>query len=200
MAVTPNYSWPVPVNTDLVKDGAEAIKDLGDAIDATVFGLPSGAVVQVLSTTKTDTFSASVTIGAFSAVTGLSASITPSTATNKVLVIAHLHLSTTTNYGVGAFRLKRGATVVGVGDSAGSRKQQTGAGSAQAQSAIDIQNVAISFLDSPETTSATTYSVEFYNYDINTTATIYLNRSQSDPDNNAGFRPISTITLMEVTA
>jgi len=43
MAVTPNYSWPVPVNTDYVKDGAEAIKDLGDAIDATVFGLPAPA-------------------------------------------------------------------------------------------------------------------------------------------------------------
>jgi len=49
MAVTPNYSWPVPVNTDLVKDGAEAIKDLGDAIDATVFGLPSGALALVKS-------------------------------------------------------------------------------------------------------------------------------------------------------
>ena len=36
MAVTPNYSWPVPVNTDLVKDGAVAIKDLGDAVDATL--------------------------------------------------------------------------------------------------------------------------------------------------------------------
>ena len=47
MAVTPNYSWPVPVNTDYVKDGAEALKDLGDAIDATVFGLPSGALALV---------------------------------------------------------------------------------------------------------------------------------------------------------
>ena len=51
MAVTPNYSWPVPVNTDLVKDGAEAIKDLGDAIDATVFGLPSGALALINTTT-----------------------------------------------------------------------------------------------------------------------------------------------------
>ena len=67
MAVTPNYSWPVPVNTDYVKDGAEAIKDLGDAIDATVFGLPSGALTlvktQVIGTAVT-----SVTVtGAFSA-------------------------------------------------------------------------------------------------------------------------------------
>lgn len=42
MAVTPNYSWPVPVATDYVKDGWEAISDLGNAIDTTVAGLGSG--------------------------------------------------------------------------------------------------------------------------------------------------------------
>ena len=36
---TPNYGWPVPTSTDYVKDGALAIETLGDAIDATVFGL-----------------------------------------------------------------------------------------------------------------------------------------------------------------
>jgi hypothetical protein len=36
MATTPNYSWPTPDDTDLVKDGAGAIRDLGDAIDTTV--------------------------------------------------------------------------------------------------------------------------------------------------------------------
>jgi hypothetical protein len=36
---TPNYGWPVPTSTDYVKDGATAIEALGDAIDATVFGL-----------------------------------------------------------------------------------------------------------------------------------------------------------------
>jgi hypothetical protein len=48
MAVTPNYGWPVPVATDLVKDGYAAIADLGDAIDATVFGL-GGSPDTVLS-------------------------------------------------------------------------------------------------------------------------------------------------------
>ena len=43
MAVTPNFSWPVPVATDYVKDGWEAISDLGNAIDTTVAGLSSGA-------------------------------------------------------------------------------------------------------------------------------------------------------------
>ena len=36
---TPNYSWPVPTSTDYVKDGATAIEALGDAIDATVYGI-----------------------------------------------------------------------------------------------------------------------------------------------------------------
>ena len=39
---TPNYGWPVPTSTDYVKDGATAIEALGDAIDATVYGLGSG--------------------------------------------------------------------------------------------------------------------------------------------------------------
>lgn len=47
MAVTPNYSWPIPVATDYVKDGYDAIADLGNAIDTTVAGLPSGALTLV---------------------------------------------------------------------------------------------------------------------------------------------------------
>ncbi len=47
MAVTPNYGWPVPVATDYVKDGYAAIADLGDAIDSTVFGLPSAGLTLV---------------------------------------------------------------------------------------------------------------------------------------------------------
>ena len=51
--VTPNYSWPVPTSTDLVKDGATAIEALGDAIDATVFGLPASGFALINATTFT---------------------------------------------------------------------------------------------------------------------------------------------------
>jgi hypothetical protein len=44
MAITPTYSWPLPDDDDLVKDGAEAIRDLGNAIDTTVDGLGIGLV------------------------------------------------------------------------------------------------------------------------------------------------------------
>lgn len=51
MAITPNYSWPLPDDTSLVKDGAEAIRDLGNAIDTTVDGLPGAGLVHINSTT-----------------------------------------------------------------------------------------------------------------------------------------------------
>lgn len=37
MALSPNYSWPEPNDSDFVKNGADAIRDLGDAIDATLY-------------------------------------------------------------------------------------------------------------------------------------------------------------------
>jgi len=46
---TPNYGWPVPTSTDYVKDGAVAIEALGDAIDATVFGLPTAGLTLIKS-------------------------------------------------------------------------------------------------------------------------------------------------------
>ena len=58
--VTPNYSWPVPTSTDLVKDGATAIEALGDAIDATVFALPSGGLTLINTTSFSGVASQSV--------------------------------------------------------------------------------------------------------------------------------------------
>jgi hypothetical protein len=53
--VTPNFNWPVPTSTDLVKDGATAIEALGDSIDGSLVDLKGGTTGQVLSkTTNTD--------------------------------------------------------------------------------------------------------------------------------------------------
>lgn len=46
---TPNFGWPVPTSTDLVKDGATAIESLGDSIDASLLDLKGGTTGQVLS-------------------------------------------------------------------------------------------------------------------------------------------------------
>jgi hypothetical protein len=46
---TPSFNWPVPVSSDLVKDGATAIESLGDAIDASMTDLKGGTTGQVLA-------------------------------------------------------------------------------------------------------------------------------------------------------
>jgi hypothetical protein len=46
---TPNFGWPVPTSTDLVKNGATAIEALGDAIDASMADLEGGTTGQILS-------------------------------------------------------------------------------------------------------------------------------------------------------
>jgi hypothetical protein len=47
--VTPNFNWPVPTSTDLVKDGATAIEALGDSIDGSLVDLKGGTTNQVLA-------------------------------------------------------------------------------------------------------------------------------------------------------
>jgi hypothetical protein len=64
---TPNYGWPVPTSTDYVKDGATAIEALGDAIDATVFGLGSAGLTLVKTQTIGSAVSSVTVTGAFSA-------------------------------------------------------------------------------------------------------------------------------------
>ena len=49
---TPNFGWPVPTSTDLVKDGATAIEALGDGIDASLLDLKGGTTGQILAKTS----------------------------------------------------------------------------------------------------------------------------------------------------
>ena len=54
MATTTNYSWTTPDDTDLVKDGAAAIRTLGSSIDTTVFNNAGAAVAKSTIDAKGD--------------------------------------------------------------------------------------------------------------------------------------------------
>ena len=58
MANTTNYSWETPDDTDLVKDGAAAIRTLGTAIDTTVFNNASAAIAKTIVDAKGDIIAA----------------------------------------------------------------------------------------------------------------------------------------------
>jgi hypothetical protein len=54
MATTTNYSWTTPDDTDLVKDGASAIRSLGTAIDTTVFTNAGASIAKATVDAKGD--------------------------------------------------------------------------------------------------------------------------------------------------
>ena len=153
-----------------------------------------GKILQVVQTVKTDTFSTTST--SFADVTGLSASITPSSTSSKVL------FQYTTNYSHKAsyahFQLVRGSTSLLIGDAAGSRGRSTFGAWLPNSSDIEYEaNVfSGSYLDSPSTTSSTTYKIQMRV----TQNTGYLNWLQGDSDDAYTPRMASSIILMEVAA
>jgi hypothetical protein len=58
MATTTNYGWATPDNTDLVKDGALAIRTLGSAVDATVFANAGAGIAKTIVDAKGDIIAA----------------------------------------------------------------------------------------------------------------------------------------------
>lgn len=147
------------------------------------------AQINIQSTAKTDTFTMASTT--FTDVTGLSVTITPSASTSKILVLINLQMGTQVGVTNCFARLVRGATTIAVGDAAGSRIPTTIFGPASAANPMG----SMAFLDSPATTSATTYKVQIRAQSANTVA---INRDVTDTDSTATQRNISTITAIEV--
>jgi hypothetical protein len=91
--------------------------------------------------------------------------------------------------------LVRGSTAIGVGTASSSRVQATFP-ITLVSNAFSTFSLNATFLDSPATTSATTYKIQIRNE--SGSGLVYINRSENDSDSAAGGRYISTITAMEV--
>jgi hypothetical protein len=158
-----------------------------------------GQIRQVVSTTKTNTFSAAIgTAGNFSSnVTGLEATITPTSATSKILVSVSIAGARADGRALLGFRIMRDATAVGVGAAAGVRAPVTSAAVNDTAADQHIASIAGQHLDSPNTTSSITYGVQLYGYSA---STFYLNRTGVDTNTVLFSRPASNITVMEVLA
>jgi hypothetical protein len=154
--------------------------------------LGGGAILQVVSTTKTDTFTTSSST--FADITGLSATITPSSTSSKIYVSVDLVSSQNTASTATHFRLVRDSTAIALGDAAGSRIRASSG--SYAANAAENAPVGISFVDSPSTTSSTVYKVQIASVINGAQSTI--NRSNNDADSINSGRFVSTITLMEV--
>jgi len=173
----------------------------GDA-DGTVLTTTNpkaGNIIQVVSTTKTDAFGSSST--SYTDVTGFSATITPTSSSNKVYVMVYVNSSADVRYA--AFRLVRGSTNIAVGTGiTGSQEAVSftvGSNNSNTYDNLVLRNQSIAILDSPSTTSATTYKLQGrVTYG---TGNFYINRiPYTDTTSTYVMRAASTITLYEVAA
>jgi len=176
----------------LVTNAIRSTAASSDAMTIDSAGKPSfpnggvGKILQVLSTIKTDLYSTSTT-GSFADVTGLSITITPSATSSKIFVMVHLCHQINSNSDF-AYRLLRGSTALG-NSTVGSEGNRFGI----ACGTIDANRgnpVSFNFLDSPNTTSATTYKVQANHQN----GAYRLNSRSGQWDGS------STITVMEVAA
>ena len=163
---------------------------------ASTANFPAGAVLQVVSVTKTDTFSTTST--SYVDITGLSASITPSSTNSKILVLTNISINSQNAHGGGMLLLRNG-TAINQAASASNRRRSsfsghgfTGDGSGDASMQFAVVGT---FLDSPASTSAVTYKVQVVN---NGAETQYINFGKDDTDSDDRTRTVSSITLMEI--
>jgi len=155
-----------------------------------------GGVIQCVSTTKTDTFSHNSETPTL--ITGLTATITPKFNTSKVLISIDLSVgASATNYTVWFYLYKGGSEISGATGDAGAANQDRAFKAIRTYSNNDPVSTAGMYLDSPSTTSATTYQVYM---SVESGQTGYINRQGQDANVSYNPRTVSSITLMELSA
>jgi len=151
------------------------------AITALPAAISTGKVLQVVNATKTDTLA--TTSSSFTDITGLSASITPSSTSNKIFVSLTLYVGDDTQTANVICNIVRDSTQL----------QETVARLPQEnQSVYRMYNLSMTDYDSPSSTSSLTYKSQ-----IKTNAgTAVVNKAA----NQGGFSntATATLTLMEI--
>jgi hypothetical protein len=192
-AVAGTNTLTIPAVTgNILTDGAALPAIDGSALT----GITTGKVLQVIQTVKSDTFSTSSST--FTDITGMSATITPSSTSSKILVVVSFgtlgHSSTVSS----AYRLMRGATPVGVGNAVGSRPQASMKATYTSSTTHADGGHTFHYLDSPSTTSATTYKVQMGVQGGGFSVRINGTWAYSDGSDPLYATTMSSITLMEI--
>lgn len=200
MAITINGSGSITgISAGGLPDGSVTAADIESSLDLSgkTVTLPSGTGGKVLQVVIDETYDTqSFASTSYNKITLLTPSITPSSTSSKILVMANIQASTDGNSYL-SYRLHRGGTSL-QGGTAGSPGEETMfGGSPGVNGGYQIHQHTFQYLDSPSTTSATEYSI--YVSPMRTvTYTWQLNRSISEGDTNQFHLAHSSIILMEI--
>lgn len=184
-------TFPLRTTVTLTPSGGTYVNGVQTAQTGASFNVSSSTANDTDNVTvATNTSTESISTTEWTDLGSLSVTITPSSANNKILVHATICASTYTTHV--RFRLLRGATPIGVGDAAGSRTQVSAAMSDMPST--QMTTISLCWLDSPATTSATTYKIQGWGV----SGVTWLNRSSDDADSAASPRGASTIVAQEM--
>ena len=153
-----------------------------------------GHVIQVVQQSTSSTTS---TTSSTYTDTGLSQAITPVSSSSKILVTCSVVYGGANDSYIG-FKILRGTTSIGASSEATGNQSNVAFGGSGDRTHMEYMTfpVSWSYLDSPNTTSSTTYKIQYASrWDSNT---IYINRPHIITDNGHVFYTTSTLTLMEI--
>lgn len=181
----------------------------GNISGSSLTGITTGKVLQIVSTTKKDVFSEAISAGGISAdITGLTVSITPANASNKIFLMANLSISGTPSSIMGMTFYKDSSLLSdAIADAAnksydGSALRRLAFG--QGGGSYDARDLTGTFNDTAGGTSAITYSIRLHSIRSDMTVTTFVNRAADSDEYHSAYplmaRVISTFTAMEIAA
>ena len=165
-----------------------------------VDGAPTGGgggIIQVVQTVKKE--STTIQSTTLVDIAGMSVTITPTSASSKVLISYSIIAYTNNQYW--NMRLVRGSdSTIFIGDqNANATSQSRGSFGGYMTSYVDARCVAQEFLDSPNTTSATTYKLQAH-LPYSSSYILGINNSPTQDNYTYMSNNVSTITAYEVSA
>ena len=193
-----SVSLQAPASTTGGANRVLTLPDINSTVDTTG---RAGNILQVKQTVKTDT--ASITSATYADISGLTTTITPSSTSNKILISFVLQYGGDSNSYV-AFKAYRGSTLLPVGTQGTGSQTNASFGGFQVNvnnSQYGVQTGVWQYLDSPSSTSALTYKLQWSSvYQPGGSYHIYLNRPKNADGNAYNLFGTSSVTAMEVAA
>ena len=192
------WNLPYPLPTDLVRDGADAIKDLAEAAAS---GLSAaGGLVAVKHVLKTNPFSASVTAGGNVAVDDLTITHEVADPANRLIITAYFGAAANSEQAANTgIAVAEDGTLLAIGDADGSRVR-TGAGgfstTTGSNPTLVVAMPSVTFVHTPGA-GEKIYTVRAVNI-TSGTRTVFINRTEADSNSANNTRAASALVIQEV--
>ena len=185
-----NYTLTLPTNTGTLISTASTGQVIPKA------ALPTGSVLQVVNAVKTD--KQSTTSTTYVDITSLTVTITPTSTSSKILVMARINNIGNAGAEITSIKLLRDSTAITSSTAGGIAQTNsawaTGGGGGMTNNERKINSVAIDYLDSPATTSATIYKMQMLTSSAASAGTVNAWQLNND------LASVSSITVMEIAA